>query len=390
MKERYLLHPLREDLQKKMVFIGGPRQVGKTTLARYLAEDYSANAYFNWDNPQHKIQITGQEWPPSTECLVFDEIHKYDHWKNLVKGIWDTRLNKEKIIVTGSSRLDIFRRSGDSLLGRYHYHVLHPFSLRELNEQFSHEIMPEKCHTLHCEQEGKGLSELFTFGGFPEPMLEGSERSLLRWQNERFERIFREDIRDSEKVRYLSQVELLGALLVKRVASPLSLASLAEDVQTSPKTIVNWMDLLCRNYYSFKVMPYHFRLERALKKESKYYLWDWSEADNEGKRFENMIGSHLLKFCDFYHHVFGVKARLWYLRDREGREVDFLVTWGETPWFMVECKLKKGPAKALNYFAERLNIQQKFLVTMDEKEHYLDRKTGVYVVPANRFLMGLI
>ena len=150
------------------------------------------------------------------------------------------------------------------------------------------------------------------------------------------------------------------------------------------------MELLCRNYYCFKVMPFHKRLERALKKESKYFLWDWSEVEDEGARFENMIASHLLKFCDFYRYVFGIKAKLWYLRDRERREVDFLVTWSETPWFMVECKISNGPSRALCYFGERLNVKQRFLVTMNDRHHYFDRKSGVEVVPARRFLMGLV
>ena len=385
-----MTNPVREDLRRKMAFIGGPRQVGKTTLARFLSEEYRAHLYLNWDNTKHKLPIIKQQWPPDTECIVFDEIHKYDKWKNLIKGIWDTRLHDEKICVTGSSRLDIYRRGGDSLLGRYHYFTLHPFSLKECNDHSPSLAMPQKVHDLEFGQSGSSLVELFKFGGFPEPLLEGKERTLLRWQNERFERIFREDIRDVEKVRSLSQVELLGTLLPKRVASPLSLASLSEDVQTSPKTIINWMDLLCRNYYCFKVMPYHVRLERALKKESKYYLWDWSEIEDKGKRFENLISSHLLKFCDFYHDVLGIKAKLWYLRDREGREVDFLVTWGETPWFMVECKLANGPAKALNYFAERLDVKQKFLVTLDETSHYLEKETGIHVIPASKFLMALV
>jgi len=390
MEKRYLAEALQKDLLKKMVFIGGPRQVGKTTLARLLAEEYQHHVYLNWDNPKHKVQITGLQWPLATECLVFDEIHKYDKWKNLVKGIWDTRLNREKILVTGSSRLDIFRRSGDSLLGRYHFHVLHPFSLMELNGCFPELNMPVHCHDLHSDHSGKNLVELLHLGGFPEPLLEGSERTLLRWQNERFIRIFREDIRDTEKVRSLSQVELLGALLPQRVASPLSLSSMSEDVQARPKSIISWMDILCRNYYCFRIMPYHHRLERALKKESKYYLWDWSEVEDEGPRFENMIGSHLLKFCNFYLYVFGIKTRLWYLRDREGREVDFLVTWGDAPWFMVECKLKGRPTRPLSYFSERLDVDQKFLVTLDESQHYLDRKTGVHVIPASRFLMALV
>jgi len=351
MKERYLEAAIREDLAHKMAFIGGPRHVGKTTLALALSRSCKSSSYFNWDNPKDKIRIIRQQWPPETQCLIFDEIHKYDKWKNLIKGIWDTRQNNEKICVTGSSRLDIYRRGGDSLLGRYHYYTLHPFSLREWNGIFPSLEMPDRCHQLTFDSDDCSIESLFTFGGFPEPLIDGRMRTLLRWQNERFERIFREDIRDSEKVRALSQVELLGALLPERVGSPFSLASLSEDVQASPKTIINWMDLLCRNYYCFRVMPYHARLERALKKESKYYLWDWSEVKSKGARFENMIASHLLKFCDFYRYVFGIKTELRYLRDREGREADFLVTWDNAPWFMVECKLQPGPAKGLRNIA---------------------------------------
>lgn len=391
MKTRYLTKGIEEDLSERMVFIGGPRQVGKTTLARYISEQYDRHTYLNWDNPKHKLRITSQQWPPDMQCIVLDEVHKFDRWKNLVKGIWDTRNDKEKIVVTGSSRLNIFRSSGDSLMGRYHYHVLHPFSLKEINEDESiTPVMPKKCHLLKFPDRNQNIDRILKFGGFPEPLLGGTERKLQRWQNERFERIFREDIRDSEKVRNLSQVELLGALLPKRVASPLSLASLSEDVQTSPKTIINWMELLCRNYYCFRVLPFHNRLERALKKESKYYLWDWSEVPDEGARFENLVASALLKFCDFYYYTYGSKTRLWYIRDREGREVDFLVTWDETPWFLVECKQKKTRAKALSYFGDRLNVLQRFLVTRKEDNHYFDKANKIHVIPASRFLLGLI
>lgn len=390
MERRYNSKLIIDDLRNKMVFIGGPRQVGKTTLAQTIAAGYPNNVYLNWDNPKHKLRITGQEWSPQTDCLIFDEIQKYTHWKNLVKGIWDTRLNEEKIIVTGSSRLNVYRRSGDSMLGRYHYHTLHPFSLSEYNQTATPTTMPKPCHTLDFSKQGTGLAELFKFGGFPEPLLESRERTLLRWQNERFERTFREDIRDNEQLRDISRLELLGALLPRRVASPLSLSSLSEDVGASPKTIIKWMEILERNYYCFRVMPYHRRIERALKKESKYYLWDWSEIEDKGARFENMIGSHLLKFCDFYKDCFGIRTRLWYIRDREKREVDFLVTWNDIPWFLAECKLKNRKASALEYYGKRLNVQQRFLVTMDERDHFLDRKNGTYIIPASRFLMALV
>ena len=390
MRKRYLETIVEEDLETKMVFIGGPRQVGKTTLAQAVASRLGPAEYLNWDNPQHKLKIVRQQWSPLSRCLVFDEIHKYESWKNLIKGIWDTRLQAEKILVTGSSRLDIYRRSGDSLLGRYHYHTLHPFTLREYNGLFPTLEMPQSCGRLDFSRSGAGMSELMCFGGFPEPLLRASQRALKRWQRERFERVFREDIRSFEQVRRLSQVELLGALLPHRVGSPLSLSSLVEDLQATPKTIINWMDVLRRNYYCFRVMPYHRRLERALRKEAKYYLWDWSEVELEGPRFENLVASHLLKFCDFHHDSFGLAVELWYLRDRERREVDFLVTWEGSPWFMVECKLRPGSTRALQYFGDRLEVAQRYQVVGTESDPWLDRKTGVLTLPASRFLMALV
>ena len=171
-------------------------------------------------------------------------------------------------------------------------------------------------------------------------MFSQSDRIWRRWQRERFERIFREDIRDSEMVRSLSQVELLAALIPRRVGSPFSIRSLVEDVEASPKTIQAWLDLLARNYYLFRVPPYHLRLERALKKEAKYYLWDWSEVKENGPRFEKMIGSHLLKWCHYFEDSEGFRVELYYLRDLEKREVDFLILGKISPgcWWNARSK----------------------------------------------------
>jgi hypothetical protein len=304
------------------------------------------------------------QWSPDTEVLVFDELHKYRRWKNLIKGIWDTRSPGQKIIVTGSSRLDIYRRGGDSLQGRYHYYRLHPFSLTEISTPSgSTPAFPNQPPALEFGQPSSDLAHLLKFGGFPEPCLSGSERTLKRWQRQRFERVFREDIRDVEPLRSLSEVELLGSMLPERVASPLSFTSLATDIEVSPKTIKAWIELLCRNYYIFRVPPYHRRLQRALKKEAKYYLWDWSEVANDGARFENLVASHLLKFCHYVQDVFGLAIDLFYLRDMEKREADFLLTWEKTPWLIVECKLTAGGSlTTLNYFADRLAVSQRFQV----------------------------
>ena len=391
-QRRYLESHIAEDLDQRMVFVGGPRQVGKTTLARLVGKDFKATTYLNWDNRAHRRALLDGHWPPETELLIFDEIHKYPRWKGLVKGLWDTRPSDQRIMVTGSSRLDIFRRGGDSLLGRYRYYRLHPFSLRELNAPSAAMLpFPTERPRLIFDQAGGDLDTLLTFGGFPEPCIAARQRTLKRWQKERFERVFREDIRETETVRALAQVELLGSLIPGRVGSPLSISNIAEDVEASPKTVKNWIELLARNYYLFRVPPYHRRLERALKKEGKYYLWDWSEAEEEGPRFENMVAAHLLKFCHYYEDSHGIDAALYYLRDLEKREVDFLVVWEGEPWFLVECKV--GAPKGLGplrYFADKLGIEQRYCVTASDQHDYLDRTTGVRVVPASKFLMALV
>lgn len=392
MERRYLETAINKDLDKKMVFLGGPRQVGKTTLAQYCASQFDNSAYYNWDSRSHRKVIMNEQWSPDTEMLVFDELHKYRKWKNLIKGIWDTRTTGQRIMVTGSSRLDVYRRGGDSLQGRYHYYRLHPFSLKEL----SGPPIPLVEYTtaqpvLEFGKPDSDLQHLLKFGGFPEPCLTGTDRTLRRWQRQRFERVFREDIRDLENVLFLSEVELLGTMLPERVAAPLSFSSLASDLEVSPKTAKSWVELLCRNYFIFRVPPFHRRLQRALKKECKYYLWDWSEVSGSGEKFENLIASHLLKYCHYCQDVFGLDTDLFYLRDLEKREADFLVTWERNPWLIIECKRKPGGSlTALRYFADRLNVSNRYIVVEDKGIDYLDKEADVRTISADRFLSALV
>lgn len=392
MKKRYVENALNEDLKEKMVFLGGPRQVGKTTLARYIASQYKSHKYLNWDSRSHRRDILNDRWSPDNEVLVFDELHKYRKWKNLIKGVWDTRVPGQMIMVTGSSRLDVYRRGGDSLQGRYHYFRLHPFSLRELSGDLPFNLkFPEGPPELEFIGPGPEFQHLLKFGGFPEPCLAGKERTLKRWQRQRFERVFREDIRGLENVYSLSELELLGSMIPERVAAPLSFSSLSSDLEISPKTGKAWVEMLCRNYFMFRVPPYHRRLQRALKKESKYYLWDWSEIPDPGARFENLVASHLLKYCHYYQDIFGIDAELYYLRDLEKREVDFLLTWEKTPWIVIECKRKPGGSlSAIRYFADRLNISERYLVVEEENVDYLDKTANVRTMSAGRFLTALV
>jgi len=391
METRALEPFLLEDLAGKMVFLGGPRQVGKTTAARRLAGRFPRSVYLNWDAREHRRSMLSGQWPPETDLVILDELHKQPDWKSRLKGLWDTRPAGQSFLVTGSSRLDVFRRGGDSLMGRYHYWRLHPFSAAEMEgKPVFPAAFPKKPPVPEFGPISPHLQSLMRMGGFPEPLFSGSERTLNRWRSERLERLFRDDIRSVEAVQNLSKVELLAEMLALRAGTPLSINSLAADVEATNKTVKAWIDLLGRNYYLFAVPPWHRRIERALKKEAKHYLWDWSEVREEGPRFENLMASHLLKWCHFCRDAHGVQAELHYVRDREKREVDFLIVWDKTPWMLVECKLSAPDGLgSLRRFGHSLGVKERYLVTLAENRDYLDRESGVRVIPAVKFLLGL-
>ena len=347
---------IRKDLDRKMVFIGGPRQVGKTTLAMSYIQGYKDNhpAYLNWDNELSRKIILKQDWPKDQPLIVFDEIHKRKGWQTLVKGIWDVWKNTQKFLITGSARLDVFRKGGDSLMGRYHYYRLHPFSLPEFGNT------------------EKNMKILFQFGGFPEPLLMQDETELRRWHLQRVSKLVRIDLRDLEKVNDLDKVELLAEELPNRVGSQLSYKSLSEDLGVSDKTVKMWVQILDSLYYCYLIAPYGNTRIKAIKKTPKLYLWDWSQVADPGARFENMVASHLLKLCDYWQDVLGYKTELRYLRDESGRECDFVVLKDRKPVFAVECKLNDTDiSPSVLYFKNKLNIPHWYQVHMGQKSRKL-------------------
>jgi predicted AAA+ superfamily ATPase len=388
-KNRYLTDYVVEDLAEKMVFIGGPRQVGKTTFAAHIiARHFSNCAYYNWDNKPDRRRIMKSDWPGNADILILDEIHKYKKWKNLVKGEYDKLKEKYKFLVTGSARLDIYRRGGDSLQGRYHYYRMHPFTLAELlNKKNTWNILAELPIEDEVHEEEAEL--LFEFGGFPELLVKQNKRLLRRWHNEKIERLFREDIRDMEHIRDLTSMKLLSDILPERVGALLSINAVKEDLEVSHRAVTNWLNILENLYYHFRIYPYTGKTIRSIKKEPKLFLWDWSEIDDPGARFENMIASHLLKWVHFIYDYEGYKTELYFLRNVDKKEVDFLVTVDKKPWFAVEVKLSDTKiSPSLYYFKERLNIPYVFQVV---KSGGVDRFiNGVRIISASRFLPAFI
>ena len=388
-KERYLVPYILEDLKEKMVFVSGPRQVGKTTLATALVSQHFNNTCYRlWDKRDDRKKLMNSVWPGDADLLIIDELHKYKKWKSYIKGEYDSLKAKYRFLVTGSARLDVFRKGGDSLQGRYHYYRLHPFSVAELSDITAVPTILKEIEipTKSAKEDFLALSH---FGGFPEPLLRQNARTLRRWHNEKHNRLFREDIREVEDVRDLAGMQLLGDMLPERAGSRLSINSLREDLEVSHRAVSNWLNILEAFYYCFRIYPYHAKNYRSLKKEAKLYLWDWSEIQDKGPRFENCLASHLLKLVHFLEDYEGYQCRLHYLRSIEKKEVDFMVMADGKPWFMVEAKLndiKVSPH--IKYFQAKLNVPYAYqIVRKSGIDIFSD---GVRVVSADKFLAGLV
>lgn len=375
--QRYIEKGIIEDLKEKMVFLGGPRQVGKTTLSLKLLKN-NKNAYLSWDSKNDKKTLLEEKLPLDAKLLVLDEIHKYKHWRNLVKGLYDK--NKEDIafLITGSARLDYYRRGGDSLQGRYHYRRLHPLSLREVLS-FSEDHKSKSSSTI--------TNALLEFGGFPEPFFKANKRHWRRWQNERNARIFSEDLQSLELVHEIDLLKLMADLLPEKVGSPLSIKSIADDLSINHATATRWLKIMNNLYYAFFVPPYGSKKIKAVKKEQKLYLWDWSLCESPGARFENLVASQLLKYCHYLEDNDGYKMELRYLRDTNQREVDFVILKDSKPEFAVEVKLSDhNISPSIHYFRKRVDIPKFYQIHLGEKEY---RHENVEVLNFASFVKNL-
>ena len=401
--QRALLDEIREHYLKdrQMLFVSGPRQVGKTTIARQLGEEFSTGSYFNWDNPTHRKVILGgpeeiagrlglDRLRTEKPFCAFDELHKYRDWRNFLKGFFDVYENRVHILVTGSAHLNVFRRGGDSLTGRYFPYTLHPLSVAECAGTGVVESLVQFPRRIDEDQ----WQALWRYGGFPEPFLKADKRFYTRWRKLRTEQLLREDLRDLTRIQELGQIEMLAMNLSNHVGQLTSNSRLARDIRVSVDTIRRWIATLESLYYCFSIRPWYKNVTRGLRKEPKYYLWDWSQVDDPGARAENLVASALLKAVHWWtqsgHDDFG----LHFVRDKEKREVDFLVTRDQQPWFLVEVKTsgKARLSESLALFQSQTGAEHAYQLAFDLE--YVERDCFEHhkpiIVPARTFLAQLV
>jgi uncharacterized protein len=375
--KRYLQPVLAKDLARKMVFLTGPRQVGKTTLSRQLMERADSAQYFNYDVALDRKTIQSLAWNPSADLLVFDELHKMRQWKSWLKGVYDGKPAPQRLLVTGSARLDYLKKSGDSLAGRYLGLRLHPISVAEW-----------------CSESGQSsedaLTHLMRRGGFPEAVLANDDVESDRWRSNYLDGLIREDILEFSRLHEVNTMRVLVDMLRERVGSVLSVASLARDLGAPTTTINRYLQILEALYVIFTVRPWHKNVSRSLVKSPKVYFYDTGMVrGNDGPRYENLVAGHLLKWVHYQQDVLGKEMSLHYIRTRDEAEVDFCLVNGGKLTQQIECKLsdtKRHPA--LNRFArENPEVESIQLVRHLHQTIHLD---SLRLEPAAAWLNGLI
>jgi len=384
-----------------MAMLSGPRQVGKTTLALDIFTKQKT-FYLNWDDfDDRELLLQGgkaiaqhigmDQLRTDAPLIILDEIHKFPKWKQLVKGFYDKYHGQCRILITGSAKMDVYKKGGDSLMGRYFNYRLHPLSVREVMDVPTDDKtdiqMPQALTNGNFEA-------LLTWGGFPEPYLKRDRRFYNRWSKLRQQQLVQEDVRELTKVQGLGQIEMLAVLLKHQAGQLTSYSNLAKKIRVSVDTIRRWLGVLEAMYYCYAIRPWTKNITRSLLKEPKYYLWDWSQCTDIGARNENFIASHLLKAVHYWSDTGLGDYGLSFLRDKEKREVDFLVSKDGEPWFIVEVKsaMNQPLSSSLEVFAKQLKVDHVFQVAMDGEyvdENVFDLKRPV-IVPAKTFLSQLV
>jgi predicted AAA+ superfamily ATPase len=389
--------------EKSMVFLAGPRQSGKTTLAHIISGSFTNTLYFNWDIPEHRARLIGnptffeavERKDPSTPLIIFDEIHKYKEWKNYLKGVYDQFHEDYQFLVSGSGRLDIYQKGGDSLAGRYYLFHLWPFTVAELGrrkvaiEDWLRE--PLKISVEEKEKLREIWSGLSALSGFPEPYLSSRVTTYRRWTNAYSQQLIREDVRDLTGIKSIGDLEILYLLLPSKVGSPISIPSLAGDLRVSYNSVRSWLGVFERFFLIFGIGPWTHKIARAIQKERKIYLFDSPKIEEPSARFENMVALELWRAVTSWNDMGYGLFSLHFIKNKEQQEVDFLIAKERKPFLLVEAKLADTEVSlALKKFQRTLKIPAVQLI--EESEGYRvfsNEGQSILVAPAYQWLSQL-
>lgn len=405
MFERIAYQRMWEELlaDKAMIFLAGPRQAGKTTFAKMVAEKFPSREYINWDQLEDRARVlkdpyffreverVGDEKP----LIILDEIHKYRHWKNYLKGIYDEFHQDFLFLVSGSGRLDLYQRGGDSLAGRYLLFHLWPLTMAEFGpaDLMLEDWLSDPLKLAEDDARAKSLwSRLMTFSGFPEPFFWARKQSWRRWSQTYHRQLLREDMREAGGLTSVQGAEDLFSLLPGRVGAPLSVSGLARVIGVSPHTAGKWLELFERFFLSFRISPWTRKVSRAIVKEKKLYLFDTPLIQDAGARFENAVALELNRAVRSWTELGYGAFSLHYVKNKEKQEVDFLMARDREPLLLIETKLTdRAVSAALLRFQDQLGVPAVQLVSSGEGtfRRWSNGNHEVLVAPAWRWLSQL-
>ena len=279
------------------------------------------------------------------------------------------------MLVTGSARLDIFRKIDESLAGRHCLYRLFPLDLNELKRNDP---------TINLNET---LNQLLITGGFPEPFLSGTERGYRKWARTHLDSIIRYDLLDMISIQDIKSMELLVELLKRNVGSTVSYSNLARKIEKDPRTVKNWITILENLFIIFKVTPYSKNLSRSILKESKYYFYDWACIEDEGARLENFVAFSLFKKSKYIEDLEYNKSSLHFIKDKEGREIDFLFVNNDSIQ-LIEVKLSdENLSKPLLYYSAKfpLDIPRLQLVKNIKRERFI-KESNIKIIDLAKWL----
>ena len=387
---------------KAMILFSGPRQVGKTTLAKAIAARFPASLYFNWDVRDDRVRLmknpsfftTIDNPGPGPALVVLDEIHKYRQWKNYLKGAYDAHAEHFHFLVLGSGRLAIYQKGGDSLAGRYFLFSLWPLTMAEMGgrQRTIAEFRADPLGKPAARRDDNAIwTRLSHLSGFPEPYLSDSADHYRRWSSAYAHQLVREDIRDATEIKRLDDVEALSLLLPSRVGSPLSIESLSRDLEVSFNTVRAWVEVFERFFLCFRLRPWTSKIQRGLTKQTKLFLMDYPQIESSAARFENMVALELRRAVSSWNEWGWGTFDLFYVRNRDGQEVDFLITERRKPMLLVETKESETDlAPALARFQDYLHVPAVQLVNRPGISRRFRRgPLEAAVLTASQWLAGL-
>lgn len=383
--------------------MAGPRQSGKTTLTKIISRDYLNKLYFNWDIAEDRLNLlknpvffeSVERKDNTTPIIIFDEIHKYKEWKNYLKGIYDQFHNEYNFLITGSGRLNIYQKGGDSLAGRYFLFHLFPFTIAELGgnnikiDDFLRD--PLRVNTENSIALKKIWLQLNRLSGFPEPYLSKDKTLYRRWSNTYSNQLIREDIRDLSGIKAISDIESLYYLLPSKVGSSISIPSLSGNLKVSYDTIKNWLSIFEKFFLTFSVYPWSKKISRAIQKDRKIYLFDAPRIQDQAARFENMVALELYRAIVTWNNIGYGSFSLHFIKNKEQQEIDFLICNNNKPFVMIETKQSdKKPSIVLKKYQDTLNIPAVQLVNNSSTHQILSNKTqSILIAPAYQWLSQL-